>query len=238
MKLSSSAIALVAFSVSTHAFVSSPSRLGCKHANTADGAIRLQSGLILRSTVEEEEDVAATAGEEKPVGLQAEGADATQSSLENGTSLVDAEDQKPGMAENAKFQCEESVEFWQEFQRDGFWSAQENLRELGNVGTRFAQMGPEALSHWLVSCLFSFSAIQQLDVLFMFKWSSHYLVSLISMNLLVYVYPMTDRDTLAVRDTLVSMHCSEMLAFNCMSAWSTIKKCPSRVRCHLIWIPR
>ena len=164
MKLSSSAIALVAFGVSTRtrAFVSSPSCLGCKHANTADGAIRLQSGLILRSTVEEEEDVAATAGEEKPVGLQAEGADATQSSLENGTSLVDAEDQKPGMAENAKFQCEESVEFWQEFQRDGFWSAQENLRELGNVGTRFAQMGPEALSHWLVSCLFSFSAVQQL----------------------------------------------------------------------------
>ena len=164
MKLSSSAIALVAFGVSTRtrAFVSSPSCLGCKHANTADGAIRLQSGLILRSTVEEEEDVAATAGEEKPVGLQAEGADATQSSLENGTSLVDAEDQKPGMAENAKFQCEESVGFWQEFQRDGFWSAQENLRELGNVGTRFAQMGPEALSHWLVSCLFSFSAVQQL----------------------------------------------------------------------------
>ena len=164
MRLSSSAIALVAFSVSTHAFVSSPSRLGCKHANTADGAIRLQSGLILRSTVEEEEDVAATAGEEKPVDLRAEGADATQSSLENGTSLVEAEaeDQKPGMAENAKFQCEESVEFWQEFQRDGFWSAQENLRELGNVGTRFAQMGPEALSHWLVSCLFSFSAVQQL----------------------------------------------------------------------------
>ena len=133
MKLSSSAIALVAFGVSTRtrAFVSSPSRLGCKHANhanTADGAIRLQSGLILRSTVEEEEDVAATAGEEKPVDLRAEGADATQSSLENGTSLVDAEDQKPGMAENAKFQCEESVEFWQEFQRDGFWSAQENLR--------------------------------------------------------------------------------------------------------------
>ena len=156
MRLSSSAIALVAFSVSTHAFVSSPSRLGCKHAkNTADGA-SLQSGLILQSTVE---DVAATAGEETPAGLQAEGAEATQSSYDNDTIGLDKAEmsggsQKPGMAENAKFQCEESVKFWQEFQRDGFWSAQENLRELGNVGTRFAQMGPEALSHWLVSCLF------------------------------------------------------------------------------------
>ena len=228
MRLSSSAIALVAFSVSTRAFVSSPSRLGCKHS-------RLQSGLILRSTVEEKEDVAATAGEEKPVDLQAESVDAVRliKKAESGEAS-----QKPGMAENAKFQCEESVEFWQEFQRDGFWSAQENLRELGNVGTRFDQMGPEALSHWLVSCLFSFSAVQQLDVLFMFKWSSHYLASLFSMKLLVYVYPMTNRDTLAVRDILVSMHCSEMLAFNCMSAWSTTKKCPSWVRCHLIWIPR
>ena len=156
MRLSSPAIALVAFGVGARAFVSSPSRLGCKHAkNTADGA-SLQSGLILQSTVE---DVAATAGEETPAGLQAEGAEATQSSYDNDTIGLDKAEmsggsQKPGMAENAKFQCEESVKFWQEFQRDGFWSAQENLRELGNVGTRFAQMGPEALSHWLVSCLF------------------------------------------------------------------------------------
>lgn len=157
MRLSSCAIALVSFGIGARAF-SSPSRLGCKHANTADGASRLPSGLILRSTLEKEEDVAATAGEEKPADLQAASADAVRSPWKNGTSLDKAESgesQKPGMAENAKFQCEESVEFWQKFQRDGFWSAQENLRELGNVGTRFAQIGPEALGHWLVSCLFS-----------------------------------------------------------------------------------
>ena len=153
MRLFSPAVALVAFGIGARAFISSPSgsRLGCKHAKNI---------LILRSTVEEEKDVAATAGEETPVGLHDESADATQSSLENDTIGLDKAEisggsQKPGMAENAKFQCEESVKFWQEFQRDGFWSAQENLRELGNVGTRFAQMGPEALSHWLVSCLFS-----------------------------------------------------------------------------------
>ena len=228
MRLSSSAIALVAFSVSTRAFVSSPSRLGCKHS-------RLQSGLILRSTVEEKEDVAATAGEEKPVDLQAESVDAVRliKKAESGEAS-----QKPGMAENAKFQCEESVKFWQEFQRDGFWSAQENLLELGNVGARFAQMGPEALGYWLVSCLFSTISLQYISYTGCLFLLGVLKASLFSMKLLVYVYPMTNRDTLAVRDILVLMHCSEMLAFNCMSSWSTIKKCPSRVRCHLIWIPR
>ena len=164
MKLSPGAIALVAFSIGANAFISSPSRsVYCRHAvRPAAIGRRLQSGLILQSTVEEEEDVAATAAaasEDGPIVLPAESADAAQSPLEGGDDAkaeVESEKpEKPGMAENSKFQCEESVEMWQELQRDGFWSAQENLRELGNVGTRFAQMGPEALSHWLVSCLFS-----------------------------------------------------------------------------------
>lgn len=109
----------------------------CKHAGAGagTGTGRLQSCLILRSVVVEE----ATAP------------DATESLKGDVVSPGDAGAQKPGMAENAKFRCDQSVEFWRSFQEDGFWSAQENLRELGNVGTRFAQIGPEALSHWLVS---------------------------------------------------------------------------------------
>lgn len=139
MRLSPSAIALISLGVGARAFVSSPSRSGymCKHAGTGagTGTGRLQSCLILRSVVVEE----ATAP------------DATESLKGDVVSPGDAGAQKPGMAENAKFRCDQSVEFWRSFQEDGFWSAQENLRELGNVGTRFAQIGPEALSHWLVS---------------------------------------------------------------------------------------
>lgn len=179
MKLSPSAIALVAFSVGANAFIPSPSRsVCCRHAvRPAATGRRLQSGLILQSTVEEEEDVAAiaaatAAAEDGPVVLPTESADAAQSPLEDGDDAeVEVESERPGMAENAKFQCEKSVEMWSEFQRDGFWSAQENLRELGNVGTRFAQMGPEALSHWLVSCLFSTTSVP--GCLFTFTWSSH-----------------------------------------------------------------
>ena len=97
MRLFSPAVALVAFGIGARAFISSPSgsRLGCKHAKNI---------LILRSTVEEEKDVAATAGEETPVGLHDESADATQSSLENDTIGLDKAEisggsQKPGMAE-------------------------------------------------------------------------------------------------------------------------------------------
>lgn len=117
------------------AFVPSPSRT------------RAQSGLVLRSTVEEEEVAAAI----PTVESVATATDATDSMPGDSSSVGGAEAAKPGIAENAKFQCEDSVEFWSSFQREGFSTAQENLQELGNIGTRFAQMGPKALSYWLVS---------------------------------------------------------------------------------------
>ena len=136
MRLSISAVTLVWCGVA-RAFVPSPS-----HTCT-----RAQSGLVLRSTVEEEEVAAAVPTVE---GVAA-ATDATDSMPGDSISVGGAEAAKPGMAENAKFQCEDSVEFWSSFQRERFSTAQENLQELGNIGTRFAQMGPEALSYWLVS---------------------------------------------------------------------------------------
>lgn len=132
MRLSISAITLVWCGVA-RAFVPSPSRT------------RAQSGLVLRSTVEEEEVAVAV----PTVEGVATATDATGSMPDDSSSVGGAEAAKPGMAENAKFQCEDSVEFWSSFQREGFSTAQENLQELGNIGTRFAQMGPEALSYWL-----------------------------------------------------------------------------------------
>jgi len=141
MRISISAIALISSCV-VHAFVPSPSRTG-PNAGAAGGFL-LQSGVILRSTIEEE-DVAAAVPNVEAVAAAIDAIDSTQ---EDSSSFGDAEGVKPGMAENAKFQCD-SVEFWTSFQRDKFSSTQENLQELGNIGTRFAQMGPEALSYWL-----------------------------------------------------------------------------------------
>jgi hypothetical protein len=57
----------------------------------------------------------------------------------------------PGFDENVKFECDESVKFWNGFQRDGFSSAAENARSLSNVASNFASLGPEGMSYWLVS---------------------------------------------------------------------------------------
>ena len=56
----------------------------------------------------------------------------------------------PGLDENAKFDCDESVEYWRSFQSSGFWSAHENVQEIVSIGTRFAQRGPKGLNYWLV----------------------------------------------------------------------------------------
>ena len=136
MRLSISAVTLLlVWCGVARAFVPSPSHTGA------------QSGLVLRSTVEEEEVAAAVPTVEGVAAATI----ATGSMPDDSISVSGAEAAKPGTAENAKFQCEDSVEFWSSFQREGFSTAQENLQELGNIGTRFAQMGPEALSYWLVS---------------------------------------------------------------------------------------
>lgn len=56
----------------------------------------------------------------------------------------------PGLEENDKFECDESVEFWRDFQKDGVATAQENIQSLGRVATSFASLGPEGMSYWLV----------------------------------------------------------------------------------------
>ena len=84
------------------AFVPSPS-----HTRAQSG----RSGLVLRSTVEEEEVAAAAPTVE---GVAA-ATDATDSMPGDSSSVSGAETAKPGMAENAKFQCEDSVEFGARF---------------------------------------------------------------------------------------------------------------------------
>ena len=61
------------------------------------------------------------------------------------------EQQTPAEYENSKFDCDDSVEFWRNFQKDGLFEANENLREVVNVANRFASKGGDALSYWLVS---------------------------------------------------------------------------------------
>jgi hypothetical protein len=56
----------------------------------------------------------------------------------------------PGLDENEKFECDEYVSFWRDFQSGGFASAEENARSLANVASSFTSLGPEGLSYWLV----------------------------------------------------------------------------------------
>ena len=101
MRLSISAVTLAWCGVA-RAFVPSPS-----HTRAQSG----RSGLVLRSTVEEEEVAAAAPTVE---GVAA-ATDATDSMPGDSSSVSGAETAKPGMAENAKFQCEDSVEFGARF---------------------------------------------------------------------------------------------------------------------------
>ncbi|KAG7357042.1 methyltransferase UbiE family protein [Nitzschia inconspicua] len=52
----------------------------------------------------------------------------------------------PGMAENSKFDCDESVAMWRDFQSAGFGTVEDNLNEMSRVASRFAAMGPQAQS--------------------------------------------------------------------------------------------
>jgi len=55
----------------------------------------------------------------------------------------------PAEMENSKFQCDETVQFWQDFQRSGFDSAEENTRELAAITSRFAAKGPDGIDFWM-----------------------------------------------------------------------------------------
>jgi len=55
----------------------------------------------------------------------------------------------PGQAENELFQCDDTVAFWRDFQRDGFFTAQENMQGIAKVASSFASLGPNGLNYWL-----------------------------------------------------------------------------------------
>jgi hypothetical protein len=56
----------------------------------------------------------------------------------------------PGLKENKKFACDESVQFWRNFQSDGFLSDSQNAQALADVSSRFAAKGPAGISYWVV----------------------------------------------------------------------------------------
>ncbi len=68
--------------------------------------------------------------------------------IENDGSSQIAE--TPAQYEELKFECDESVEFWKNFQKDGLYDTNQNLSEVVNVANRFASKGADAMSYWLV----------------------------------------------------------------------------------------
>jgi len=55
----------------------------------------------------------------------------------------------PGSEENSLFVCDETVDFWREFQRDGFEPAEKNTQTMAEVAAAFLQKGPTGLSYWI-----------------------------------------------------------------------------------------
>lgn len=56
---------------------------------------------------------------------------------------------RPGADENVIFQCDETVEFWREFQKNGLESTEQNLPAIANVASDFLDKGPNAISYWV-----------------------------------------------------------------------------------------
>ena len=55
-----------------------------------------------------------------------------------------------GLDENHLFKCDDSVEYWRNFQRDGFKSPQDNLIEISNISRRFiTSQDRDAISYWI-----------------------------------------------------------------------------------------
>jgi hypothetical protein len=65
------------------------------------------------------------------------------------TPTVHKSSVSPGLAENSKFDCHESVAFWRDFQSAGFGTVEDNLNEMSRVASRFAAMGPQAQSFFV-----------------------------------------------------------------------------------------
>jgi ubiquinone/menaquinone biosynthesis C-methylase UbiE len=67
----------------------------------------------------------------------------------DGNKSNEGEMSPPGMRENDVFECDESVTFWRDFQRQRFLEPRENLEEIARVTQRFTtKYGTEGLDHW------------------------------------------------------------------------------------------
>jgi len=67
--------------------------------------------------------------------------------------LVDKADFKlfssPAEYENPKFQCDDSVYFWIDYNREGLYENQDFVNEINGVSNRFLTKGGDALSYWI-----------------------------------------------------------------------------------------
>ena len=75
---------------------------------------------------------------------------ATTTDNDTETSICEKKKHSPAEYENSLFQCDETVEFWFNFQRSGLNNASENMSEILNVSNRFAMKGGDALIYFIV----------------------------------------------------------------------------------------
>lgn len=115
-------------------------------------SIRGHHVVSMSNAVETEERATKKASliaeEEKAVnGNNTDDADAFAMDVES-QMMQQRDERSPVEIENEKFDCDESVAFWREFQIDGFDSAEQNLQNLAQVAAKFAQ-NPESLDYFL-----------------------------------------------------------------------------------------
>ena len=72
-----------------------------------------------------------------------------QKPINNIVDTKSSSSSSPGLDENKLFNCDDSVEYWRNFQIDGFWSAQQNLAEMASISRRFVTLSDsDAISYW------------------------------------------------------------------------------------------
>lgn len=55
----------------------------------------------------------------------------------------------PAEYENSKFQCDDNVYFWRDYNREGLYETEDFIKEINDVSNRFLRKGGEAVNYWI-----------------------------------------------------------------------------------------
>lgn len=69
--------------------------------------------------------------------------------IEQFSVITDCTFSSPAEYENDRFQCDDNVYFWRDYNREGLYETQDYMKEINNVSNRFLRRGGGALNYWI-----------------------------------------------------------------------------------------